>query len=59
MTRVDIPTLECDRCGNTTQDIKTMAGYMTLTHYHVSGSTNWDLCIECGAAFQLFITEQI
>ena len=59
MTRVDVPTLQCDRCGKTTQDIKEMASYFTLTHYHVSGSTNWDLCPECRHAFELFVTEQL
>ena len=55
MARIDIPTLECDRCLYTTQDTAEMAEYFKLTHYHMGGSDEWDLCPECRKQFLLFM----
>lgn len=48
MTRVDVPTMRCDRCKTVTQDLKEMGAYQTLTHYSVSGRiAKWDMCPSC------------
>ena len=59
MARVDVPTLACDRCGWTTQDTAAMASFRKLTHYHMSGHDEWDLCPPCWSAFSLFIREEL
>lgn len=58
MTRIDVPTLQCDRCGKTTQDTNEMGRYRHLRGQYdgYQGSEeNWDLCPSCWTAFQLFI----
>lgn len=55
MSRVDVPTLRCDRCEVETRDLSKMGRFSTLTHYHVSGKSEWDLCPTCWAAFQNFV----
>lgn len=47
MTRVDVPTLMCDRCGHQTQDTREMMSFYKLEHTHMSGREDWDLCKEC------------
>lgn len=37
MSRIDVPTLKCDRCGWSTQDLSEMGRFFTLTHGHMSG----------------------
>lgn len=54
--RVDVPTLRCDRCNNTTQDVKEMGSFCTLTHYHMSETDEWDLCPRCWSLFLDFLT---
>lgn len=58
MSRVDIPTLKCDRCGATTQDIVAMARYITLNQYTVSNANTWDLCPECWPKFKAFMEDR-
>lgn len=58
MTRIDVPTLQCDRCKNTTQDADVMAHYQKLTGmWNGYGSTKqeWDLCPECWVNFNNFM----
>lgn len=55
MARVDIPTLQCDRCKTTTQDTRVMGTYRVLTYYHMSGTDEWDLCEDCWADFLSFV----
>ena len=51
--RVDVPTLQCDRCKTTTQDIRAMGSYVDLIHYPPSGGKElkWDLCQSCWRSF--------
>ena len=56
MTRIDVPTLQCDRCRITTQDTSVMSRFKKLTYSHMSGNDNWDLCPQCWRAFNGFIT---
>lgn len=53
--RVDIPTLRCDRCGTTTQDLSEMGRFQKLSHSHMSGTDEWDLCPACWAVFAKFM----
>lgn len=55
MARIDIPQLQCDRCKADTTDTREMTRYQKLTHYHMSGSENWDICPRCWKVFRLFI----
>ncbi len=55
MSRIDTPTLQCDRCKHTTQDIREMGSFQKLTHSHMSGRDEWDLCKDCWLAFKSFI----
>jgi hypothetical protein len=55
VSRVDVPTLKCDRCGYTTQDTKEMISYKKLSRSHMSGENSWDLCPACYLAFMKFI----
>jgi len=55
LSRVDVPTLKCDRCGDMTQDTKAMVSYRKLTYYHMSGKDEWDLCPVCWSAFRAFL----
>lgn len=57
MSRVDKPTLKCDRCGLETQNISDMGKYKGLDHYHMSGSSKWDFCPECWGKFIAFAGE--
>ena len=57
MSRVDVPTLMCDRCNNTTQDIREMGRYATLRHSNMGGEVSWDLCPDCWAEFKIFVRE--
>jgi hypothetical protein len=57
MSRVDKPTLQCDRCGAATQDLHDMARYHQLTYYHQSGHDEWDLCPSCWLAFRAFLLD--
>lgn len=61
MTRIDIPTLKCDRCGKTTQDTEEMGKYITIRNqwygYDSKQSSEWDLCAECYGFFQHFIND--
>jgi len=52
MTRVDVPTLRCDRCGFTTQDLSEMAKFQELMHYsQAPTASKWDLCAACWIQF--------
>lgn len=51
MSRVDVPTLKCDRCGDTTQDTGLMRSFRKLTRHHMSGKEEWDLCPLCWHLF--------
>lgn len=57
MSRVDVPTLKCDRCRRTTQDLSEMAVFRELTYYGMEESKNvaWDLCPACWGAFIAFL----
>ena len=55
MSRVDKPTLKCDRCALETQSEFEMGKYRTLDHYHMAGKKSWDLCPPCWADFGTFI----
>lgn len=53
--RVDVPTLQCDRCNATTQDTSVMMLFKKITHYHMSGHDDWDLCPSCWKEFKVFM----
>ena len=55
MSRVDVPTLKCDRCGHMTQDVSAMGRFGVLTNYHMSGKHERDLCPNCWKKFHEFI----
>lgn len=55
MSRVDVPTLKCDRCGRQTQEENEMFRWQTLVHTHASGENRWDLCTSCWVKFNNFI----
>jgi len=55
VSRIDKPTLQCDRCKRATQNTREMGSFQKLTHYHTSGHDDWDLCPECWTAFKRFL----
>lgn len=55
MTRIDVPTLQCDRCKITTQDTSEMMRFKKITYSHMSGHDDWDLCPNCWRYFIAFI----
>ena len=57
MSRLDVPTLQCDRCKSVTQDNKEMAKFITLSHHNISGLDQWDLCPVCWPKFYDFLGE--
>ena len=57
MARIDVPTLQCDRCKKTTQNLTEMAAYPTVIHYHMSGEDRWDLCPRCWRDFTTFLKD--
>jgi hypothetical protein len=57
MSRVDKPTLKCDRCEIETQDLREMGRFAKLEHLHMSGTEEWDLCPPCWDEFRTFMTE--
>lgn len=57
MSRIDKPTLQCDRCKHTTQDTREMASFQKLAHSHMSGRDEWDLCAWCWSVFKAFIED--
>ena len=58
MSRVDKPTLKCDRCREETEDLMYMGKYKRLDHYHMTGKECWDLCPECWAKFITFMAKE-
>jgi hypothetical protein len=57
MTRIDVPTLQCNRCKTTTQDTTEMGRFRSLTGMYdkyQGASEQWDLCPTCWSAFLLF-----
>lgn len=60
--RVDVPTLKCDRCGHTTQDINEMGGYQSLTgmyHGYQGSQEKWDLCPGCWSDYNAFVATSL
>jgi hypothetical protein len=56
MTRIDKPTLQCDRCEKATADLGEMASFMQLYSPKPSDRTDkWDLCPKCSWAFINFM----
>ncbi len=45
IARIDVPTLQCDRCKDITTDEEMMARYAKLLL--VSTQEKWDLCPDC------------
>lgn len=58
MTRVNVPTLQCDRCKRTTQDLNEMGTYRKIMYYDMTPSNNltWDLCPSCWCAAVAFLS---
>lgn len=52
MARVDVPTLQCDRCKVTTQSKNEMVAFKRVQHSHISGNEEWDLCPSCWEKFR-------
>lgn len=50
--RLDKPTLQCDRCKFITDDLTVMFSFSRLSHSHMSGTEEWDLCPTCWNDFQ-------
>lgn len=57
--RVDVPTLRCDRCEHTTQNLNEMARYAKLSHSNMGGTTDWDLCPDCWKEFNSFMAHVV
>lgn len=55
MSRVDVPTLKCDRCGRQTQDVDEMIHWPALVRSRPD-SNRWDLCSMCWMEFANFMT---
>lgn len=58
MTRIDVPTLQCDRCKTSTQDENEMSRFRSLTGMYdkyQGASEKWDLCATCWRDFLRFI----
>jgi len=51
MAKLDIPTLQCDRCKIATTDKMEMMGFQELRHSDIGGEQKWDLCKECWNKF--------
>ena len=51
MARLDVPTLQCDRCKNITTDPLEMCGFHKLNNDDVSGYKSLDLCKNCWFQF--------
>ena len=58
MSRIDRPTLKCDRCGLETQDQTFMGRFKQLHRYHMSGESKWDLCPDCWDYFEEFMEQR-
>lgn len=61
MSRIDIPTLKCDRCLVTTQDDSEMSKFRTLTGMYdkyQGAEERWDLCPTCWRDFLAFLKGQ-
>ena len=54
MSRVDKPTLKCDRCGEQTESLTYMGKYRRLDHWSAWETEGWDLCPPCWADFIVF-----
>ena len=55
MSRVDVPTLRCDRCEVETQDLVKMSRFAKLIRDHMSARDEWDLCPLCWSSFLDFV----
>lgn len=55
MSRVDVPTLRCDKCEIKTQDLAEMGRFQTIRYSHMSGESEWDLCPSCWTLFRKFL----
>lgn len=58
MARIDVPTMLCDRCKTTTQDLDEMGKFRSLTGMYdkyQGASEKWDLCPSCWNAFLAFL----
>lgn len=55
MSRLDVPTLMCDRCKIKTQSLSQMGAYATLSRDQMGGPKRWDLCPTCWSAFLNFM----
>lgn len=57
MSRVDVPTLMCDRCGFRTQDTAMMASFVKITRRDGPGhqDVDYDLCPACWKSFQTWL----
>lgn len=51
MARLDIPTLQCDRCKVTTTDQVVMSEFVRLRSYDGNVGESWDLCPVCWKDF--------
>lgn len=47
MSRLDVPTLQCDRCKETTTDPRVMTEFTKLKSDKGTSGENWDLCMKC------------
>lgn len=62
MARIDVPTMQCDRCKATTQDLGEMCKYQSLTGmYDGYGKQkqSWDLCPLCWKDFMMFVDAKL
>ena len=56
MSRLDVPTMGCDRCDLVTQDLALMGRFFVLRNSSIGGEDTWDLCPTCRGDFVLFMT---
>ena len=58
MSRIDVPTMQCDRCKVITDDRNVMCKYYVLRSDNVHGGTQRDLCEDCASDFYNFMGEE-
>ena len=57
MSRVDVPTLMCDRCKFCKSDLGTMGEFHKVWHPNGPGydAQEWDLCPDCWESFRTWL----
>ena len=62
MARIDVPTMQCDRCKVTNQELDEMGKYRNIRGQYdkyQGANESWDLCPECWQDFLMFVAGQL